>query len=251
MALSAHDMALSAHRPRLRRHLRRAGRRLQRLPLRSDTTSVWVDAGPGTLGRVQQHVPLVELDAIVVSHEHPDHCIELPVVRNALKYGFEVEGMRVITTRGVRTLIDGITGGAAPTFAWEVVADGDATTVGDIGLAFARTDHPVETLAVRVEHGGRVLVYSADTGQRFSLRCRSGRRSTWPSARRRCRRRGGVGGVHLTGAEAGALAREAGAEHLLLTHLVPGTDPARRRSEAEATYDGPVSMAAPGDTYEV
>lgn len=217
--------------------------------VRSGSTSMWVDTGPGTLAALQQHVPLVDLDAIVVTHEHPDHCMELPVVRNALKYGFGVEGMRVITTRSVRTLMDGITQGAAPTFAWEVVADGDATTVGDLGLAFARTDHPVETLAVRVEHAGRVLVYSADTGKHFSFLpfgapvhlalCEA----TVPGD--------DAGGVHLTGAEAGALAREAGAEHLLLTHLVPGTDPARRRSEAEATYEGPVSMAAPGDTYEV
>jgi ribonuclease BN (tRNA processing enzyme) len=217
--------------------------------VRSDSTSVWVDTGPGTLAALQVHVPLVELDAIVVTHEHPDHCMELPVVRNALKYGFGAQGMRVITTRGVRRLMERITLGAAPTFVWEEVVDGDATTVGDLGLAFARTDHPVETLAVRVEHGGRVLVYSADTGRRFSFRpfgapvhlalCEA----TVPA--------GDAGGVHMTGAEAGALAREAGAEHLLLTHLVPGTDPARRRSEAEATYEGPVSMAAPGDTYEV
>jgi ribonuclease BN (tRNA processing enzyme) len=56
---------------------------------------------------------------------------------------------------------------------------------------------------------------------------------------------------HLTGAEAGSLAREAGAERLLLTHLVPGTDPARHRSEAEATFDGPVLLAAPADIHEV
>jgi ribonuclease BN (tRNA processing enzyme) len=217
--------------------------------VRSDTTSVWIDTGPGTLAALQRHVPLVDLDAIVVTHEHPDHCMELPVVRNALKYAFEVEGMRVITTRDVRTLMDGITSGAAPTFAWEVVADGDATTVGDLGFAFARTDHPVETLAVRVEHAGRVLVYSADTGRHFSFLPFGA-----PVHLALCEATvaaGDAGGVHLTGAEAGALAREAGAEHLLLTHLVPGTDPARRRSEAEATYEGSVSMATPGDTYEV
>jgi ribonuclease BN (tRNA processing enzyme) len=217
--------------------------------LQSGTTSVWIDTGPGTLGALQEHVPLVELDAIVVTHEHPDHCMELPVVRNALRFGLEVEGMRVITTGGVRELIDGITGGAAPTFDWEVVSDGDAVTVGDIGFAFARTDHPVETLAVRAEHAERVLVYTADTGSRFSLHpfgapvhlaiCEA----TLPPSE--------VGGVHLTGAEAGSLAREAGAEQLMLTHLIPGTDPALRRSEAEVTYDGPVSLAAPGDTYEV
>jgi ribonuclease BN (tRNA processing enzyme) len=218
--------------------------------LRTATTRVWLDTGPGTLGAVQQHVALTDLDAIVVSHEHPDHCLELPVVRNALKYVLEVEGMPVITTEGVRRLVDDISDGAEPTFAWEVVADGGRATVGDIEFAFARTDHPVETLAVRAEAGGRVLGYTADTGGGFSFDPFSGPmhlalcEATLPPELQ-----GSV--QHLTGAEAGALAREAGAEHLLLTHLTPGSDAAQRRTEAATTYDGPVSSAVPGATHEV
>jgi len=219
--------------------------------LRTDTTSVWLDAGPGTLGAVQEHVALTDLDAIVVTHEHPDHCLELPVVRNALKYVLDVEGMRVITTAGVRQLVDHISDGAEPTFSWEVVSDGGRATVGDIELAFVRTDHPVETLAVRASHGGRALGYTADTGSKFSFAAFG----SDPLHLALCEatlapeRQGTF--EHLTGAEAGVLAREAGAEHLLLTHLTPGSDEARRRAEAATTYDGPVSTARPGDTYEV
>jgi ribonuclease BN (tRNA processing enzyme) len=150
----------------------------------------------------------------------------------------------------VQELIDEISEGAAPTFTWQVVADGDRTTVGDIDLAFARTDHPVETLAVRAEHAGRVLAYTADTGSDFSFAPFGGPihlalcEATLPPDQ--------AGAVqHLTGAEAGALAREAGAERLLLTHLTPGSDAAQRRSEAGAAYDGPVTSAVPGHTHEV
>jgi ribonuclease BN (tRNA processing enzyme) len=95
-----------------------------------------------------------------------------------------------------------------------------------------------------------VLVYTADTGSAFSFEP-FGRpihlavcEATLPPEQ--------AGKLqHLTGAEAGTLAREAGAERLLLTHHTPGTDAAVRRAEAEAIYDGPISTAVPGDTHEV
>jgi ribonuclease BN (tRNA processing enzyme) len=218
--------------------------------LRTDTTTVWLDCGTGTLGPLQEHVSLLDLDAVVVTHEHPDHCLELPVLRNALKYILEVEGLRVVTTAGTRDLIEHISGGAEPTFAWEVVGDGDRATVGDLSFAFARTDHPVETLAVRAECGGRVLAYTSDTSARFSFAAFAAplhlalcEASLSPDDAGRAH--------HMTAPEAGEVAREAGAERLLLTHLVPGSDPDRRLAEAATTFDGQVLLAAPGDTHEV
>ena len=60
--------------------------------------------------------------------------------------------------------------GAAPTFAWDIVADGDERQVGDLRIRFVRTDHPVETLAVRIDHPSGSLAYSADTGERAGRR---------------------------------------------------------------------------------
>ena len=64
----------------------------------SPTTHVWIDAGPGTLSRLQRHLALTDLDAVVISHEHPDHSGELPVLRNALRFMFGVSGLPVLTT---------------------------------------------------------------------------------------------------------------------------------------------------------
>src|SRR5581483_215884 len=41
--------------------------------LRCQGTVIWLDAGSGTLANLQRHVGLAEVDAVVLTHEHPDH----------------------------------------------------------------------------------------------------------------------------------------------------------------------------------
>lgn len=213
----------------------------------SSGTTIWLDTGPGTLGRVQQHAALPELSAVVVSHEHPDHCGELPVLRNALRYLLGVEGLPVLTTTGTRTLVDHVSGGASPTFAWDVVADGDERRVGDLRLRFARTDHPVETLAVRFDHPAGSLAYSSDTGGRFNAAALDPEgtgvdlfvveATMPPDLEDRAQ--------HLSARQAAAAAIACGACRVLVTHVAPGDDPVRRRGEVEA------ELRAAGSSAEV
>lgn len=220
--------------------------------VRSETTAVWLDTGPGTLANVQQHVALTELDAVVVTHSHPDHWLELPVLRNALRFVFEVDGMRVLGTEETRRLADLVTGGTAPTLAWEIIADGAEATVGDLSLRFSRTDHPVETLAVRVEHAGATLGYTADTGPDWSLTALDHDRQGFDLAL--CEATLGPEQEdrmqHCSARQAGAMANDAGVRRLVLTHLMAGTEQSRLE-EAEAVFDGPVSIATIHERYDV
>ena len=85
--------------------------------VRSGDTNVWVDCGPGTLANLQHHVPIPMVDAVVVSHVHPDHWLELPVLRNALKYGFGRSGVGLFGTAATRARLDALVDGEIePTF---------------------------------------------------------------------------------------------------------------------------------------
>ena len=213
----------------------------------SGTTHVWLDAGPGTLSRVQRHVALSDLTAVVISHEHPDHSGELPVLRNALRYLLGRSGLPVLTTTSARDLVDQLTGGASPTFAWDIVADGAERKVGDLRARFVQTDHPVETLAVRIDHPTGSFAYSADTGPGLDgARLDpdgTGVDLLLVEASLSAAEEGAV--QHLSARQAAELAAAAGARRVLVTHVVPGTLPAARGEEVSA------ALAAAGSRAEV
>jgi ribonuclease BN (tRNA processing enzyme) len=210
---------------------------------------VWVDTGPGTLANLQQHVELTALDAIVVSHSHPDHWGELGVVRNALKYGFQVEGMPVYSTSAVRELVDIVCGDSSePTFEWGIVADADRVAIGDLDFSFSRTDHPVETLAMRISADDKSMVYSADTGPNWSLEA-LGHDADLAMCEATLLVETEGTAPHLSARQAGSSAREARVRQLVVTHFWPTSDPLRHEDEAADAFGRSVGIAVPGKTF--
>ena len=215
--------------------------------MRTATTTVLLDLGPGTLAMAQRHIDLVDVDAIVLTHEHPDHWMDLPVARNAWRYIFDRVQLPVYGTAGTIRL-------AAPfgddeTFAWTTLTEDSQVTIGDLDLRFSRTDHPVETLAVWIESGAASIVYSADTGPDWSPTA-FGERPDLALIEATLDHEQDLH-LHLTAEQAGARARDAGAGRLVITHLLPGTDPDRQRVGAEASFGKAVEVAVPGATYTI
>ena len=215
--------------------------------LRSPTTTVVVDLGAGTLANLQRHVALTDVDAVVLTHEHPDHWLDLPILRNALRYLLHVEGLAVHGTAGVLAAARTLIGEVAPTFVLYPIAAGDTLTVGDITFGFSRTDHPVETLAVRADSDGRSFLYSADTGPGWDpsgfgdgvdlFVCEATFR---PDEE---------GGVHLSARQAGQIARKLGAGRLVVTHVSPLLEDEPQLLAAADAYGGPVELARTGLTF--
>jgi ribonuclease BN (tRNA processing enzyme) len=142
------------------------------------------------------------------------------------------------------------TGPTEGTFVWHNIAAGDHITIGPMRFTFSKTDHPVETLAMRIEANGKSLGYSADSGPAWSLQ------SLGPDLDMAlCEasflhdQEGSL--QHLSARQAGAMAREAGAKRLVITHIMPRINSEDSRTEATAAFGRPVDVAQPNQTYLV
>lgn len=211
-----------------------------------------LDSGPGTVANLQHHIDLGDLSAVVLSHVHPDHWSDFGVLRTAMKYGLGLEGLQVYGTAETREVALHLVGHELePTVEWTVVADGDRIEVGGLSVRFSATDHYVETLAARVDLGGRSLAYSADTGPDWSFLALGDDLDVALCEATLLDRAGNPDVLHLTAREAGELARRAGVRRLLLTHLQPGGDPDAYRREAEDAFGAQVEIVEAGHRYEL
>jgi ribonuclease BN (tRNA processing enzyme) len=123
--------------------------------------------------------------------------------------------------------------------------------IGPFGVTVGHVAHPVETFAFRFEHGGRVLTYSGDTGESPALVELAGSADVLLCEATFLEEPGIPPDLHLTGRQAGQHAVAADAGHLVLTHLDPDNDPALSLAEAQSTFRGPLSLAAPGQVIDL
>ena len=123
--------------------------------LTCEGTRVWMDAGTGTLANLQRHVAIEDVDAVVISHEHPDHWTDLDHFAVACRWMIGRTGVPVYAAPGVRELTRA--GHAADALQWHTIGPDRRVGLGPLELSFSRTDHPVPTMAIRVDGAGRSL----------------------------------------------------------------------------------------------
>ncbi|MBV8295941.1 MAG: MBL fold metallo-hydrolase [Acidimicrobiia bacterium] len=210
------------------------------------STTVWIDAGSGTLANLQRHVALDGVDALVLSHEHPDHWTDLEGFFNVCRFVTGRKGIPVFAPPGLKRRT--YNADESPYFDWRAVKDGGSAAVGGLALSFSRTDHGPETLAMRVDGGGRSLGYSADTGPAWSLEELGSGLDLALCEATFLREQEGTA-QHLSARQAGASARAAGAGRLVLTHIWPTVDSDLSRAEAADAYGDPVEVAVMNETY--
>jgi ribonuclease BN (tRNA processing enzyme) len=111
--------------------------------------------------------------------------------------------------------------------------------------------HPVEAYGIRVEHDGRSLAYSGDTGACAALDELAADSDLFLCEAAFTHGKENIPDLHLNGREAGASAARAGARRLVLTHIPPWTDPQVNLADARAVYAGPAELAVAGRVYEI
>ena len=218
--------------------------------LRHGSTSLLLDLGQGSFPRIFPEVRPEALDAICISHLHPDHFIDLVSLRHYLRYGFDVpRRVRVAGPRYLATRIDALH--AEPGFtaqSLDIEAFGaEPIRVGDLTVEARRVTHTDDSYGMRVAAAdGPGLVYSGDCGRADDLLplLRPGdvllsEVSFGPGPVP-------AGAIHLDGPEVGRVAHASGARSVLLTHLQMGFDPEATVAAVRARFDGDVTMVWPG-----
>lgn len=220
--------------------------------VRTDDSTVMLDAGPGTLANLQEHVALEDLDAVVLSHCHPDHWLELPVMRNAFRYIVGREGLDLyLTAETLALAVSLCSGELEPTFVPHVITDGSEFDVGSLHFRCSLTDHPVETLAFRVEHDGRAFGYTSDTGPGWSIAELGTDLELVVAESTFVEGSPLASPVHLSARQAGEQARAAGARRLAITHVLPESDVVESVEEAAAAYGAAVDVATVHRTFTI
>ncbi len=225
--------------------------------VRQRQTSIWMDAGFGTFMALCAELEPADIDAIFLSHSHLDHCIDLIAYHRYAKYGTKRRaGLPVYVPEGLDDLFVGLAFYSEQTlrevFDFRIVGPDSAVRIGEIDLTFERTNHPVPTNAVRMLAAGRSFVYTADTGESEAVTELSEGVDVLLSEAALQGPAADKGYAHhLTAEEAGKMATQAGAGRLVLTHIGPSFDRDRSISEAEAYFDGTVSLAVPGNRIQI
>lgn len=226
--------------------------------LESGGTRLLVDCGNGASAILQRFCQFDDLDGIVVTHRHVDHCIDLIGMFYALR--FHEEGHKTLRLYAAPQVHDMLTGLLSDdsAFAFNEVFHhvpidaGDHFAVGAFDIECFPSVHPVPTVSLRITAGGRVLTYSSDSaGGTDLMEAAEGCHlflceATWQ----------GDGsdippGIHLTASQAGDLARKVGVSRLMITHVLGSLEPERSRKEAAKAYGGEVELAIQGETYRV
>ncbi|RKT04911.1 ribonuclease BN (tRNA processing enzyme) [Streptomyces sp. 3211.6] len=225
----------------------------------ADGFRLLLDMGNGSLGALQRHCGLYDLDAIFLSHLHADHCIDMCAYFVARYYRHEggrcaplpvygPEGTEQRLTTAYEDVPDERS--MSEVFDFRTLKSG-SFEIGPFTVRTERVCHPVESYGIRIEHGGRVLAYSGDTGVCPELGALAEGADLFLCEASFTYGKEAIPDLHLNGREAGEYARAARVGRLVLTHIPPWTDAGQNLADARAVYDGRVDLAYAGAVYEV
>jgi ribonuclease BN (tRNA processing enzyme) len=225
-------------------------------------TSILLDCGPNTLLELRKHVDYTRLDAIVISHCHSDHILDLVPYRYGLLYGPDRPTSRIpvwLPPGGyerMEMLGNAFDGQGEPqesfwdgAFALAEYDPDEGLAIGSLHITFAPTQHFIPCFAMRVEDANqRTLFYSSDTGSLQPLldlvsgvevviaEATLDDHGNRPEAER----------GHMTPEDAGRLAAAAGAHTLIVTHLWSERPDNVVERKAAEQFPGRIIIAKPG-----
>jgi ribonuclease BN (tRNA processing enzyme) len=234
-------------------------------------TTVLLDCGNGVFGKLRERVDYTEVSAVVISHLHADHFLDLVPYAYALTFAPRQQPVpvhrwpgtdhparpRLVAPPGARDVFRRVVGawGAEglieDAFELEEYAAEDEVAMGPLTVSFHPVPHFIDTFAVNIASGESKLTYSADTRPCDEIVdiARGADLLIIEATLPRPERTGDRG--HLTPEEAGEHARRAGVERVVITHLSDELGEDWAREQATRGFGGPVEVAQEFAAYEI
>ena len=214
-----------------------------------------LDLGYATVPRLLERVGAEQVDAVYISHGHPDHCADLnPLLRARALRDDPPPALPVYALNGALDAVLALDrpGMLDSAYTLHEFDPGDVLTIGPFRAETRLLPHSRPNAGVRLTVDGRTLAYTGDTGPSPEvvtlardadlLLAEASYVDQVPP---------GLTGTLTSAREAGRQAAEAGAQHLILTHLMPGTNMEAARAAAATGYDGGIEIATAGLTREL
>jgi ribonuclease BN (tRNA processing enzyme) len=220
------------------------------------TWRILLDLGSGALGALHRYVDPLAIDAVLLSHLHADHCLDLTGYYVMRKYHPSGQQPRIPVWGPVGTADrmaraydlppdPGMTG-EFDFRAWD-----GPVRIGPFSVEAVPVVHPVPAYGLRVSVDGITVAYSGDTGPCPALaRVADGADLLLAEASFR-QGDDNPADLHLTGADCGEVARSASVKSLVITHVPPWHDGQVALREAAELYDGPLELARAGAVYDL
>lgn len=215
--------------------------------VRDGETNILVDMGSGTVRNLMRWMDPLSLDAVIISHLHQDHFIDIYPLYYYLAYHksqkFPID---VYAPAGTREFVlqifpPGSGSKFDSLFNFHPLADRAVFRIGSFGCRSIAVKHNMPTFGQRISQNGHVVAYSSDTAFDDALFdiadesdvfiCEATKKEDYKDV------------LHLTAGQAGMIASKAGAKKLVLTHIWPDFDPDHQKRAAAKEYSGPIVIA--------
>lgn len=229
-------------------------------------TSLMLDAGNGSFSQLQKHIDYSRLAAVIVTHLHPDHYLDLFCLRHAITDAIrdgrrpgplalflpqqpaaEYQELSRYTDAFIINPIERL-----PLIDVGAEIKAYQSRVGILQLQFTPNEHPLPAYAVAIDCGQGRLVFSGDTAPTKELVTLANKADLFLcEASGLDQDRDFARGCHLTARQAGKIARDAQVGQLLITHFYPQYDLKTLQAQAAAGFGSHVLLAVEGAKYQI